>query len=192
MGGHDASTCCGAGLREPVSVHAYTPKEALDLLLRKLRAADQHLARQIEDAINAGKDVEETDLNSRRRLSRKKPRVYRRTVPFTEEEALRVALVALRAYFVELPSIANAAAASFETAAVGRRGSTVPWDYREEGTALDMIGVAKVLRIELQPETRISPAERETFSLEPVAEGRIVEQRQNLSKLFELFQFDDH
>ena len=76
-----------------MSTHEYDAHDALDLLMRKLNERDEQLARQIQSAIDVGKDVEEKERFARR----KKPRVYRRTVRFSDEEALDVAIAALQA-----------------------------------------------------------------------------------------------
>lgn len=83
--------------------------------MRKLRERDEDLAGQVQKAIDAGKDVSETEPATGRR---NEARVYRKTVPFTHEEALHVALDALQSYFVELPLFANSAADNFAKAAV--------------------------------------------------------------------------
>jgi hypothetical protein len=84
--------------------------------MRKLRARDSVLAEHIQSAIDGGKDVEETESLVRRR---KKARVYRKTVRFTDEEALRVAVDALQVYFIEQPLFVNSANKNFESAALG-------------------------------------------------------------------------
>ena len=70
----------------------YTPQQALEILMKKLGSRDEALAAQIQAAIDAGKDVSETEPAIDRR---KKARVYRKTVPFTHEEALQIALYRL-------------------------------------------------------------------------------------------------
>lgn len=75
-------------------VNQYTPQQALDLLMEKLAARDETLAAQVQAALDAGKDVSETEPATHRR---KKARVYRKTVPFTHKEALQIALDALQA-----------------------------------------------------------------------------------------------
>jgi hypothetical protein len=96
--------------------HDYSSQEALNVLMRKLRFRDQGLAAEVQAAIDAGKDVLETEPSNDRRRS---ARAYRKTVPFSHEEALQVALDALQAFFVEQPLFANSAAASFAAAPVG-------------------------------------------------------------------------
>src|SRR5690242_17055824 len=90
-----------------MSSHEYSPQQALDVLMRKLQARDETLAAQVQSAIDAGKDVTETERATDRR---KKDRVYRKTVPFTHDEALQVALDALQANFVEQPLFVDSAA----------------------------------------------------------------------------------
>ena len=78
-----------------------TPQQALEIpVMRSLQAKDHELAAQIQAVVDAGKDVEETEQSRGRR---KRSRSYRKTMPYTYEEGLRVALDALRSYFVEQP-----------------------------------------------------------------------------------------
>lgn len=149
--------------------------------MQKLHQRDERLSEQIQSAIDAGKDVEESAPVEARRKNR---RVYRKTVRFTDEEALQVALDALRAYFVEQPLFVRSAAKNFTLAAVDASGqpwSTLPAqeDKRFEG----------VLEIELQTETRISQAEQQTFPLKPASDMEIEEQKAHVSRLAELFSF---
>jgi hypothetical protein len=89
--------------------HEYNAREALDLLMHKLNEHDEQLARQIQSAIDVGKDVEERERFGRRTKSR----VYRRAVRFSDEEALDVAIAALQACFVEQPLFVNSAQSDF-------------------------------------------------------------------------------
>src|SRR5436309_1797031 len=98
--------------------HDYTAREALDVLLSRLEDRDQSLLAEVRMAINVGKDVEEQDVEEQDPRRRRKPRVYRRTVRFTDEEALDVALAVLRAHFVEQPLFANSAADNFRPVAL--------------------------------------------------------------------------
>ena len=70
-----------------MSKHDYTPNEALETLLSKLQEKDLSLEAAVRSAIDLGKDVTEEQ-----RLGRRKIRKYRKTVPFTHEEALHVSL----------------------------------------------------------------------------------------------------
>src|ERR1035438_4281644 len=83
-----------------MSNHDFTPQQALELLMRKLGERDGQLVAQVQASVDAGKDVLETEPRTDRR---KKPRVYRRTVPYSYDEAFRVAVDALAAYFIEQP-----------------------------------------------------------------------------------------
>jgi hypothetical protein len=75
-----------------MSAHDYSPQDAFELLMRKLTERDRDLATQVQAVVDEGKDVEETEVvGSRRRRSR----VYRKTVPYSYDEALRAALKAL-------------------------------------------------------------------------------------------------
>ncbi|HKH46317.1 MAG TPA: hypothetical protein VKM72_16775 [Thermoanaerobaculia bacterium] len=96
-----------------MSTHDYTAAQALELLLGKLKERDADLALHVQSAIDAGKDVEEREPSRR---SRKRPRVYRKVVRLSDEEALQVALDVLQAYFVEQPLFVDSAAKNFRPA----------------------------------------------------------------------------
>jgi hypothetical protein len=94
--------------------HEYGPEQALELLMQKLTAFDAELAGQVQAAIGAGKEVVETPPASE---GRKKLHSYRKAVPLTHEEALQVALDALRVCSVDLPLCVNSAVENLAEAA---------------------------------------------------------------------------
>lgn len=169
----------------------YTPQQAVELLMAKLKSRDEDLASEIQAAIDAGKDVTETEPVPGRR----KRHVYRRTIPFSNEEALQVAVTALQAYFVEQPMFVEAAAAEFAQAAIGiptgrRRLSQIALE-EHEAVSLEGRGERKRVEIEIQTETQISRTGEETLPLLPVARGTIEEQRQQINRLRELMDFKE-
>ncbi|MCL4552200.1 MAG: hypothetical protein M1305_01395 [Candidatus Marsarchaeota archaeon] len=164
-----------------MSTHDYSPQQALDLLMRKLDEREKSLGEQIRAAIDAGKDVEEKEPVKGRPA---KQRVYRKTVRFTDEEAIQVALGALRAWFIEQPLFVRSAAKNFMRAAVG--APVEPWQtfWRNkgqlQGLSMHGVGSEKMLEIELQTETRVSKADQQTVRLVPVLEGDIKQQKAHL------------
>jgi hypothetical protein len=85
-------------------VHDYSPQEAFALLIRKLTEQDKDLAARVQAVVDEGKDVEETEFIGSRR---KKTRLYRKTMPYSYEEALQAALKALESYFIGQPLFAS-------------------------------------------------------------------------------------
>jgi len=168
--------------------HDYSPHEALGLLMQKLRERDEDLATEIQAAIDAGKDVEETEPTGR---ARKKTRSYRRAVRITDEEALRVATNALRAHFIEQPLFVESAADDFRSAAIDTQGGHAPRRPNGQGQAKPATGVdvEKILEIETQIETQISPADRTTLRLERASPEALAKQRENLDLLYDLIDF---
>lgn len=171
--------------------HDYTPEEALKTLLRRVRERDETLAERIRIAIDAGKDIRQTETPVGRR--QRVARTYRRKVAYSHEEAVAVALDVLQSHFIELPMFMNSAAADFEKAAIGvpvdtRRGQTA---IRHEAEALNLKdqGEPKQLQIELQTETQLSNTNEDIFNLEPILEGLIEEERANLDRLKDLTIF---
>jgi hypothetical protein len=171
--------------------HRYTPQQALDLLMEKLRARDETLAAQVQAAIDAGKDVSEAEPTTDRR---KKPRYYRKTVPFTHEEALQIALDALQACFVEQPLFMTSAADSLAKAAIGVPERRMPVFRRNndetEPVSLEGEGSDKAVEIELQTETQISRTGEETILLKRVSMEQIDEQRWHIAQLRKLTHFE--
>jgi hypothetical protein len=174
-----------------MSRHDYSSRQALDLLALTLRDRNEDLGRQIQLAIDAGKDIEEGESRKAKGL-----RVYRKTVRFTDEEALQVALVALQAYFIEQPLFVRSASENFKAAIVGPPDDEMRslWNDKRyvpigqpEGW-----GDEKVLEVELQTETQISRTEEQTFQFKPVPEEMLDEQKAHVRRLSELFMFGDN
>src|SRR5689334_5673757 len=93
--------------------HDYTPKEALDLLIRKIEDVSSALAHQIRSAIDAGTDIQATEtIENGRRKSKK--RYYRKHIAYTDEEALGVALAVLESHLIESRMLVNAAHEEFK------------------------------------------------------------------------------
>jgi hypothetical protein len=155
--------------------HAYSPEDALALLMRKLTERDERLAEDVQQVIDAGKDIEETEP----RIGRRRPRSFRRTVPYRTEEALKVAMLALPAYFYELPLLVEAYAEDFRPAILGSdQGSRLGGD-------LD-----KALELELVPETRVLRGGDETHPIPRIAAVKLSEQLANLDRVADLLHFD--
>ncbi len=170
--------------------HEYTPDEALSVLLRKLTDRDEMLGATIQTAIDAGRDVLETVPMA---YGRKKPRSYRKTIPFTHEEALHAAIEVLRAYFIELPLIVNSTIENFKSVALGTATDDL---FSESGNAANtplgpkgQVGIDKDLEIEIQTETQISRVGQETFPLKGSDRQTIDDQSDHLKQLRQLFDF---
>ena len=167
--------------------HDYSPRDALDLLLRKVKETAPELANNLQSAIDAGKDVSEREATTKR----KKPRTYRKSVPLTDEEALLIVIDSLRAYFVEQPLFANSAIREFTDAAL-----TVHPDPRKLASgnppleSTEGVGLEKQLQVELQTETQISEAGEPTARLSSTSEDVLREQQANLKRLREDLTFD--
>ncbi len=172
------------------NVHEYTAAQALELLISKIKVREETLAAQVQAAIDVGKDIAETETPTNRR---QKSRTYRKTVPFTHNEALEVAIQVLRAHFIEIPLFINSAAMNFKQAALGvpeQRGALpLIGSLESELLVTKDEGENKELEVELQTETQISTAARRTFPLEPVAANLIEEEAENLQSLADLFNF---
>jgi hypothetical protein len=148
---------------EDMSSHEYTAAEALRLLIDKVANADKDLAVRIQQAIDAGNDIQEEEKTS---SGRKRKRVYRKHVAYTDEEALNVAINVLKAHFYEFPKIVNAAIDSFKDSRVGptkrllaSEKGNITWDYSTE-LPDDLFEMEKSFEIEVETETTQSKEQR--------------------------------
>ena len=166
--------------------HDYSPREALDLLLRKVKERAPALANNLQSAIDAGKDVSERDATT----ARGKSRTYRKTVPLTDEEALSIVINSLRAYFVEQPLFTNSAIREFTDAALAAHID--PREFASGAPPLEStegVGLKKQLQVELQTETQISEAGEQTARLSSTSQDILTEQQANLKRLLEALTF---
>jgi hypothetical protein len=167
-----------------MSAHDYSPQDALAILMRKLMERDRDLAAQVQAVVDEGKDVEETDIVGSRR---KRTRLYRKTVPYSYDEALRAALKALEAYFIEQPLFASSCLDDFEKTALGAPKHL--HQHSDSGIDIRTQGVEKAVQIELRTETQITEPGPETLPLKRVSAQQISGQKENLSHLMRLIDF---
>lgn len=167
-----------------MAAHDYSPQEAFALLMRKLIERDRDLAAQVQAVVDEGKDVEETELVGSRR---KRTRLYRKTMPYSYDEALQAALKALEAYFIEQPLFASSCLDDIAKAALGIPQRT--HQPSDSGIDLKTQGVEKTVQIELRTETQISEPAQETLSLDRAPADQIKEQQNNLNHLTALIDF---
>ena len=174
-----------------MSVHEYSQEKALKILLEKVKERGKLLAARIQASIDAGKD---TTLTQEAADRRQKPRTYRKTVPYTHEEALGVAVDVLQACFIDLTLCINSTSADFEEAAVGipkrKPGSTV-LGKEEKMLETEAKGKTKLLEIEGKTETQIALEDVHPFRIELTDEKLIDEQKDNLIRLQELTTFNE-
>ncbi|MBN2465422.1 hypothetical protein JXD38_07340 [candidate division WOR-3 bacterium] len=165
----------------------YEPKQALELLLGKIKNVDEGLHDLVKAAVDAGKDIYEEDEV---KGSRKKPRRYRKAVPLSPPEALQIAVRVLESHFVEQSLCANSIQKSFARSSLGYLNPEVRYNpdtaWIEEGG----MGDAKRVEIELQTETQVVELAEKTHQLAQVADNLIAEQRSNVTRLRELVTFD--
>jgi hypothetical protein len=170
-----------------MAAHDYSPQEAFALLMRKLIERDKDLAAQVQAVVDEGKDVEETELIGSRR---KRTRVYRKTVPYSYDEALQAASKAIEAYFIEQPLFASSCLDDIAKAALGIPQRT----HQSSDSVIDLKsqGVEKAVQIELRTETQISEPVQETLGLDRAPSDQIKEQQNNLNHLITLIDFGGH
>jgi hypothetical protein len=172
----------------------YNAQQALDLLMKKLAASNEGLAAQVRAAIDIGKDVSEVEPSLDRR---RKGRAYRKAVPLTQEEALRIALDVLQAYFVEQPLFVDSTADNFAETAIGipKQGHPdrvlSPGSPASEREPLFFEGIneEKVVEIEMQTEMQLTKTGEETVLLKREPRKLIDEQVHNIETLRKLLSF---
>ena len=196
--------------------HEYSPREALELLLRKVRERDADLAIGLETVIDAGKDVVEKETLRTEKMpweyasppvddlaagqgafgAKKKPREYRKTVRFSDEEALDIALLALRAHFVEQPLLLTSAMSEFGKVALEPEGGQkvdAAFDQQSSLSREDRPPSIEV-EFEIQTETQAVPKheqdDKQTVSLPPPEKEIFEQQRENIARLEELLRFE--
>ena len=171
-----------------MSTHDYTPEQALQTLLSKLRERDPSLEAAVRSAIDLCRDATEEQ-----RLGRRRVRRYRKTVPFTHEEALHVSLDVLQAYFVDLPLCINSAIGNFKFAGIsGSRDDRPAWSQEERRLlTTEQVGDEKLLEIEIQTITQISRTQQGTLPLKNLEPQLIDQQLNNLKTTLGLFDFTD-
>ena len=170
-----------------MATHEYSPQDALELFLRKVKEKDSELENELKSAIDAGKDIFESGASA----DQKKKWKYRKTTRFTDQEALHAAIATLNAHFIEQPSFINTAIDEFEDAVldVGANFRREFFDpLQEESTKV--VPLEKQLEVEIQTETQISPTDKQTLRLMPTDKELIDEQKQNVRRLSELVVFD--
>jgi len=165
--------------------HDYSPQQALELLMRKLKGRDETLAAEVQRAVDAGKDVQELEPSSKRR---KKTRAYRKTAPFSYAEAFEAALAALEAYFVDQPYFVDSCLDDLTWAALGRSGDRYAPHFQPD---LEDVGREKAVEFERRTETQLTESAQETLRLRRIPVEGIGEQRDNFARLAELGDFGE-
>lgn len=162
-------------------LHEYTAEQALALLVRKLEPVAPVLSARVQEAVNAGSEMQaEEDSQGRSRRGRKpKKHVYRKTVPYTAEEAVAVAVGVLKAHLVESRAAIQTASEEFMAVAVApprkppRRPGASPYEsalgprsttQQSEPTGVDQ---EKLIEVETEPETVQEKRQEPNIPLKP-------------------------
>lgn len=169
----------------------YTPAQALKLIMTKLEERDGDLANNVRAAIDAGKDIDEEQISG----SNRKTRQYRKSVPFTEMEALRILATVLKAHFIEQPLFLDSLIQDFEPVVIeeGNLEERQLLNARRDMTedAGGKKDIAKNIKFESQTETQISESNEPVFDVKPISGREIDEQRSNLAEMEKLLDFKE-
>lgn len=146
--------------------HDYTEKQALDLLLSKIEKAAPELHRRVLAVINQGQDieVEEPQLED----GRKKPHSYQKTEPYSDKEALKMALDVMKTHLIESREVINAALKDFQSAMILAPGEKPFRRHIENGGFMEDEpgkGTSKVIEIEAEPEAVQNKQQLNNFRL---------------------------
>lgn len=156
--------------------------------MRKVEEKDTNLASALQAGIDAGKDVWENATPANQTKRRK----YRKTVRFSDEEALRVAISIFEAHFIEQPLFANSAvdelsAVSLDVVANSRQ----EFFDRLQAESTEDDSLVERLEVEFQKETEISLTDKQPFRLLRTETETINQQKANINRLSELVAFDE-
>lgn len=170
--------------------HNYTPRQALELLFEKMENSFPMLYQRMKDAVDAGKDVQEQETSSRRRV-----RSYRKNLPYTDEEALAVALTVLESHLVETRKLAIAADIEFSKVLIAPPKHLESKGEDNEDVTKNRVrgkNEPKVVEIEVEPETVLEKENRPNVSLK-VATGQDLDGLESLfGNLRELISFTEN
>ena len=178
----------------------YTAKEALDLLIQKIESVSADLAKRIQLAIDAGKDVQAEETIIPGGVRRKaKIRYYRKRVAYTDGEALAVALAVLESHLVESRMLVNAAHTEFRqvglaspkplkhiSSSAAAEESELVMDMEMTDDVAEILAVKepKDIIIEAEPEATQEKKHPPDVRFEPVN----VEQLKSLQEIFEVLK----
>jgi hypothetical protein len=179
-----------------MSKHDYTPAQALERLIAKITSSDAGLAAEVRAAVNAGRDVQETEQVRRR--GRVTSQSFRRTLPFSSQQALEVALKTLNAHFIEQPLFHNSVLDEVAQVSLGVVEPTPRQSWsKEQLVKLEGKGDQKTVEIELHTETQLlrdtesTQREPDTVVILRVPAELIEEQKTNVLILQNLFNFTE-
>lgn len=171
-------------------MHEYSPKEALDLVLENIAISSPQLFERMKAIIDGGKDVEIEEAVSGSR--KKKPHVYRKDVPYTDEEALQVALTVIKSHLIDSRKIISAAISEFTETAVAppkpleTEGSDTLDLFQRRVSKMDEV---KGIVIESEPETVQDRQDLPDFELKPISPLELQRLEVLVDRLKELTSF---
>jgi len=169
--------------------HDYTPREALDLLLKKMQERFPSLYDRMKDAIDAGRDVQEKESDTRPR-----GRTYRKNVPYTDPEALVVALEVLESHLIESRKLIDAANTEFTKVFVApaKPAEAKGQDAKDlGGEEVRNKDEAKTIEIEVEPETVLEKVNRPNVSLKSTASAELEQLESLFQELKKLIDFTE-
>ncbi|MGH8046543.1 MAG: hypothetical protein ACREKL_04795 [Chthoniobacterales bacterium] len=189
--------------------HDYTAKEALNLLQAKIKERSPEFAERIQTAIDEGKEVlikaEEPSPSGK---GPKRKRRFWKTEPYTDEEALQVALTLIESHLVESRQMLNTSLKDFEavgesplsTPAAEKQASaqeyalsfeqpTQPDENKDLDGPVTKVNEPKRLAMESEPERKQEKQDRPDFVLNPVPEEELERLQALVSDLKEVTDF---
>ena len=171
--------------------HVYSPKEALDLILERVKEKSQDLYDRIHTAINERKEILVEDNHSFCGQRPKKPRFFREFEPYTQDEKLSIALKVLEAHFLETQLSARAAHSEFKKAAIAEQKSEEHEDEVHKAKDIADSDKRKKIYIEVENEITREKIDCPYFQLKPPEEQQIDSLKEILHQLSKLIDFQE-
>lgn len=157
--------------------HDYTPKDALRLLLEKIGRQDPDLAKRIQVAVDEGKEIlQKVTEPSESGKGPKRRRRYWKIVPYSDEEAVQVALALIESHLLESRKMVNQSLDDFKKA-----GESPPKPIKKSETS-SFVGFSPSLDEVAEPRPVVTKI-GETKSLTIEAEPEQLQQKKDIPDL---------
>lgn len=169
----------------------YTPTEALAKFLEILQDKNLELYDLVQEAISQGKDIQEHEPEA----EKKKTKTFRKISPYSDQEALRVAIKAIQAVTIELSSFSNSALDELKNAALAEQADNKkPGAIIEKSKSKAKIqapGGIKAALIDMTTETELQKNSEEPFQLKYTDLKHLEELKNIILRLEKLTDFGE-
>jgi hypothetical protein len=147
--------------------HTYTARDALTLLTDALAKTEPLLHERVLTAIDVGTEIDQQESLFSGSKSKAKSHTYSKNVPFTDEQALRIAVDVLEAHLLEVRMFADSAMVELRKGPLADGNSGNASKY--SGATLGAAQASMDGEIEMEPETTKLKSNRQNVSLQALA-----------------------